>query len=93
VKLPEDYFGQVSQLPLKYGVGHPLKDHPVSNVVDPRDPLKVLTPLNCLTCHQPHASANADLLAGDVVNNQAFCKSCHKGMIGSDSTSAPGSKK
>ena len=83
VELPEDYFGKVPILPLKYGTGHPVERHPVSDLVDPSDLTKVLTPLNCLTCHQPHASAQPDLLVKDQANNQAFCRTCHKGLIGS----------
>ncbi len=83
VKLPEDYFAKVPILPLQYGVGHPVEKHPVSDLVDPNDLTKVLTPLNCLTCHQPHASAQPGLLVKDQANNQAFCRTCHKGTIGS----------
>ncbi len=83
VKLPEDYFDRVPIIPLKYGTGHPVDKHPVSDLVDPNDLTKVITPLNCLTCHQPHASSQPDLLVKDQVNNQAFCRTCHKGLIGS----------
>ena len=82
VKLPEDYFAKVPVLPLKYGAGHPVDKHPVSDLVDPNDLTKVLTPLNCLTCHQPHSSAKPDLLVKDQVNNMEFCRTCHKGLIG-----------
>jgi len=83
VELPEDYFKKVPIIPVKYGLGHPVDRHPISDLVDPNDLTKVITPLNCLTCHQPHASAQPDLLIKDQANNQAFCKSCHKGLIGS----------
>ena len=69
-------------LPLEYGVGHPVEHHPVSDLVDPNDRTKVVVPLNCLTCHQPHASAQPDLLVKDQVNNMDFCHTCHKGLIG-----------
>jgi len=82
VKLPEDYFRKVAILPIQYGAGHPVTKHPVQDLVDPNDLTKVVTPMNCLTCHQPHASAQPDLLVKDQANNQAFCKTCHKGMIG-----------
>ena len=82
VKLAEDYFAQVSILPLQYGVGHPVPNHPISDVVDFRDPTKVIKAMNCLTCHQPHASAKADLLVKDQENNKAFCATCHQGDIG-----------
>ena len=43
VKLPEDYFAKnkVVVLPLKYGLGHPVAGHPVSDVMDPANPTKV----------------------------------------------------
>ncbi|MFZ0798837.1 MAG: cytochrome c3 family protein [Terriglobales bacterium] len=82
VLLPEDYFRKVPRLPLEYGVGHPVEHHPVSDLVDPNDRTKVVVPLNCLTCHQPHASAQPDLLVKDQVNNMDFCHTCHKGLIG-----------
>ena len=68
-------FRQVPVLPLKYGRGHPTENHPISDVVDPKT--KTVVKMNCLTCHQPHASANADLLVKDQEANAAFCKSCH----------------
>jgi predicted CXXCH cytochrome family protein len=82
VKLPEDYFkkNKVVVLPLKYGRGHPVEGHPVANVVDPTDVTKVKTQLSCLSCHQPHASAQPDLLVRDQVNNAQFCASCHKDL-------------
>ena len=82
VKLPEDYFtrNKVVVLPLKYGRGHPIEGHPVSDVADPTDITKVRAKIDCLSCHQPHASAKADLLAKDQVNNAAFCASCHKDL-------------
>jgi len=75
VKLPEDYFKNISILPLKYGTGHPTEGHPVSTTMD-RKTMKA-TPLNCLSCHQPHASANSGLLVKDQQANMAFCRTCH----------------
>ena len=82
VRLPEDYYrkNKVPILPLKYGKGHPISGHPVSDVMDPRDISKVTAKLSCLTCHQPHASAHADLLVKDQENNTAFCATCHKDL-------------
>jgi predicted CXXCH cytochrome family protein len=82
VKLPEDYFAKnkVVVLPLKYGRGHPVDGHPVSDVVDPTNITRTRVQINCLTCHQPHASAQPDLLAKDQVNNMAFCASCHQDL-------------
>jgi predicted CXXCH cytochrome family protein len=80
VKLPADYFekNKAMVLPLKYGLGHPVTGHPVSDLMDPTNPDKVKTPLNCLTCHQPHSSAESKLLVKDQANNMAFCDTCHK---------------
>jgi predicted CXXCH cytochrome family protein len=82
VKLPEDYFAKnkVVVLPLKFGRGHPVAGHPVTDVVDPTDINKTRAKINCLSCHQPHASAQPDLLAKDQANNMAFCASCHKDL-------------
>jgi len=80
VKLPEDYFAKVPVLPLKYNLGHPVDGHPVSNVMDAKDITKVKTAIDCMTCHQPHASAQPDLLVKDQANNSAFCASCHTNL-------------
>ena len=80
VRLPEDYFAKVVQLPLKYGLGHPTDRHPVSDVMDPTDISKVKSAINCLSCHQPHSSTQANLLVKDQVNNMVFCSSCHKDL-------------
>lgn len=82
VRLPEDYFRKVPILPIKYGRGHPVERHPVSDVMDPSDLTKVLKPINCLTCHQPHSSAKPGLLVKDQANNMAFCMACHTNLIG-----------
>jgi predicted CXXCH cytochrome family protein len=80
VKLPEDYFAKVPLLPIKYGLGHPIERHPVVDQVDPMNLDKVRVTLNCATCHQPHASAQPDLLVKDQANNTAFCDTCHKSV-------------
>jgi predicted CXXCH cytochrome family protein len=79
VKLPADYYrkNKVVILPLKYGLGHPVQYHPVQDVMDPANINKVKTPMNCLTCHQPHASAKPGLLVKDEEDNLAFCDNCH----------------
>jgi predicted CXXCH cytochrome family protein len=82
VKLPEDYFRKVPILPIKYGRDHPVERHPVSDVMDPSDVSKVLKPINCLTCHQPHSSAQPGLLVKDQANNMAFCMTCHTNLTG-----------
>jgi predicted CXXCH cytochrome family protein len=82
LRLPDDYFkkNKVVVLPLRYGKGHPIMGHPVSDVVDPTDVTKIRDKLSCLSCHQPHASAHADLLVNDQENNTAFCATCHKDL-------------
>jgi predicted CXXCH cytochrome family protein len=94
VKLPEDYYqtNKVAILPLRYGLGHPVDYHPVSDVMDPANASKVKTPLSCLSCHQPHASGQAGLLIKDQQNNMAFCDNCHKNRINMKETTSPGSK-
>ncbi len=80
VKLPEKYFDNVPVLPLKYGRGHPVEGHPVSDVPDPANVTRVLQRINCLTCHQPHASSQGGLLVDDQADNMAFCAMCHKNL-------------
>ena len=83
VKLPEDYYqkNKVVILPIKYGLGHPMLGHPVQDVMDPADITKVKTSITCMTCHQPHASTQPDLLVKDQANNMAFCDTCHKNRL------------
>ena len=91
VKLPDDYYtkNRVPVLPLRFGLGHPVEYHPVSDVMDPTDNSKVKTPLSCLTCHQPHASAKPNLLVKDQANNMAFCDNCHKNRLNMSETTLP----
>lgn len=70
VKLPETYFAGVVRLPLKYGIGHPVDKHPVTNFGDKQ--------INCMTCHQPHSSAQPNLIVKDQAANMAFCATCHQ---------------
>jgi len=81
VKLPENYFSKVPVLALRYNRGHPVEGHPVSDIVDPADVTKVKTPINCLTCHQPHASLQPGLLVKDQANSSVFCAGCHKSLV------------
>jgi predicted CXXCH cytochrome family protein len=76
VLLPENYFRKVPILPIKYGAGHPTEGHPVQDVLDPTTN-KVRVQINCLTCHQPHASGKPGLLVKDQTDNLEFCKTCH----------------
>jgi len=80
--LPEDYFtkNKVVVLPVKFGRGHPVQGHPIQDVKDPTNVTKMLQQINCMTCHQPHSSAQSGLLVNDQANNVAFCASCHKNM-------------
>jgi predicted CXXCH cytochrome family protein len=91
VKLPEDYYkkNKVPILPLRFGLGHPVEYHPVSDVMDPTNQSKVKTPLSCLSCHQPHASAQPDLLVKDQINDMAFCDNCHKNRLNMMQTVSP----
>src|SRR5262249_19904010 len=80
VRLPEDYFSKnkVMVLPIKFGRGHPVDAHPVADLPDPTDVTKVRAKIDCLSCHQPHASAQSDLLVKDRANNRHVCSSCDK---------------
>ncbi|MGA7858970.1 MAG: cytochrome c3 family protein [Terracidiphilus sp.] len=91
VRLPDDYFSKnkVAILPLRFGLGHPVDGHPVSDVMDPTNQSKVKVPLSCLSCHQPHASAQADLLVKDQSNNMEFCDNCHKNRLNMMETTSP----
>jgi predicted CXXCH cytochrome family protein len=75
VKLPDNYFNKVVVLPLKYGIGHPTEHHPVVNSLNPKTNTTI--PIDCLTCHQPHAGAEEGMLVKDQKNNMHFCKTCH----------------
>ena len=80
VKLPENYFNTVPAIAIKYGLGHPIKGHPVVDQMDPGDVTKVRVAINCISCHQPHASAERNLLVKDQAYNIMFCASCHKDL-------------
>src|SRR5271165_4570436 len=92
VRLPDDYYNKnkVAILPLRFGLGHPVEYHPVSDVMDPTNQSKVKTPLSCLSCHQPHASAYPGLLVKDQQNNMQFCDNCHKNRVDMKQTVSPG---
>ena len=80
VKLPEFYMQGVPKLPIKYGRGHPIENHPVQDQMDPTDNTKVRAQINCLSCHEPHSATQQGLLVKDQVNNMQFCASCHKDL-------------
>jgi len=79
VKVQQDYFRKTPIIPLKYGIGHPTDQHPVSGHSEPGNPAS--PPMTCLTCHQPHSSQRANLLVKDQAANMAFCNTCHKGKL------------
>ena len=91
VKLPDDYYqkNKVPILPLRYGVGHPVENHPVSDVMDPTNQSKVKTPISCLSCHQPHAAEQPGLLVRDMADNMQFCDTCHKNRLNMMQTVSP----
>jgi predicted CXXCH cytochrome family protein len=92
VKLPEDYYqvNKVPILPLKFGLGHPVANHPVADVMNPSNQSQVMTKLSCLSCHQPHASLHPGLLIKDEQDNMAFCDNCHKNRLNMNQTVSPG---
>jgi len=75
VTLPGNYFRQVPILAIKYGMGHPMENHPVGDFMDPKT--KAPVHMDCLTCHQPHAGKEPAMLAKDQKNDMQFCRSCH----------------
>lgn len=81
VRLPDTYFNRIRLLSLEHGTGHPVKNHPVTDVMDLNAPGKVRATMNCLTCHQPHSSANRALLVKDQAPDMAFCKNCHSNPL------------
>jgi predicted CXXCH cytochrome family protein len=87
VKLPESYFTQkrVMRFDFTGGIGHPVGRHPVTDVHDPTDPTKIKAQVACLSCHQPHAGGARAMLIKDLPPGLAFCRTCHTGMIGSES--------
>jgi predicted CXXCH cytochrome family protein len=80
VKLPEGYFSTVPTISIRYGLGHPIERHPVVDQMDPGDVTKVRVAINCDSCHQPHASAERNLLVKDQAYNVMFCAGCHKNL-------------
>lgn len=92
VTLPASYFGKFPVLPIANGHGHPTERHPVTSLMDPKDPTKVKTKIDCLICHQPHGSAKPDLLIKDQANNYEFCKGCHANGMDLMKTTSMGGK-
>jgi predicted CXXCH cytochrome family protein len=59
----------------RQGRGHPMVKHPTSG---PSDPLKKDKPFTCLSCHVPHGSETAKLLAFVLKPGEGICQQCHK---------------
>jgi predicted CXXCH cytochrome family protein len=53
--------------------GHPVQNHPLAGVKDPRRPG---TSFSCTSCHNPHGSAFSYLLIGEQRGGQ-ICTKCH----------------
>jgi predicted CXXCH cytochrome family protein len=66
---------------LKYGQGHPVEKHPVTDFADTADPTRVKK-MSCLTCHQAHAGDAKGMLRTNEPPGLSFCSRCHKGMVG-----------
>ena len=83
VRLPGFYFTRMPSLDLNRGdsFGHPTTTHPVIAAVDRSDPEKK-RPMNCVSCHQPHASNARGML--DIATNKSMdlCNRCHGGGPG-----------
>lgn len=77
VRLPENYFNSVPRVALKWGLGHPVDRHPVTDYPDPQDPTK-MKKISCLTCHQAHAGGDKAMLITDQPPGLSFCSQCHK---------------
>ena len=80
VKLPQGYINTVPSVAIKYGLGHPIAQHPVTDQMDPQNVTKVRFAINCCSCHQPHSSEERFLLVKDQVNTIRFCAGCHESM-------------
>ena len=80
VRVPEGYLKTVPSVAIKYGLGHPVARHPVTDQMDTADVAKVRFAINCCSCHQPHSSAERNLLVKDQANNISFCAGCHERM-------------
>lgn len=48
--------------------------HPLEGPVNPAD---ISKPLNCASCHEPHAANLPALLRGTATSTMAFCRLCH----------------
>ena len=54
--------------------GHPIMGHPLSGKV----PGKKDVTLSCLSCHQPHSSALANLMPAGLKTDLDLCTECHE---------------
>lgn len=53
----------------------PGDDHPVKGKNDPSKPSRELS---CISCHNPHSSAQAKLLVNETARPASICHLCHK---------------
>jgi len=83
VRLPGYYFSRMPALDLHQGdsFGHPTSTHPVIAAVDRSDPDKK-RPMNCMSCHLPHASNGRALVVTENNEGMQLCNKCHGGGPG-----------
>lgn len=78
VLLPVGYVAKAPHLEMdvKSRIGHPVPSHPVSGM-DPRGDGKS-KPLNCVSCHDPHAGQEKNILLSKDGSIRSLCIDCHK---------------
>jgi predicted CXXCH cytochrome family protein len=83
VQLPANYFVKLMPLGLLNGdtAGHPTASHPVAAAIDRGDPDKK-RPMDCLSCHLPHAGVSRSMLVTNTAVTAPLCGRCHHGEIG-----------
>ena len=73
LSVPDSLLPRQKQLNLNAsGAGHPVANHPVDGAADPLQPARQLS---CVSCHRPHGSEVAKLLAFPT---SRLCETCHK---------------
>jgi hypothetical protein len=63
---------------LRFGLGHPVDYHPVSDVMDPTNQSKITHQAELPVVPSAARFGGPSLLVKDQSNNMAFCDSCHK---------------
>jgi predicted CXXCH cytochrome family protein len=78
VVLPAGYVAKSPHLEMdvKARTGHPVPSHPVSGT-DPRGDGKS-KPLTCVSCHDPHAGQEKNILLSKDGAIRSLCIECHK---------------